>query len=189
MQKRALLVHGWEGYPEEGWFPWLKAQLEQRGFLVRVPQLPHAEAPIIGEWLDRLEKDFGEPTEQDILIGHSLGCQAIIRYLAGLQWDKHTAAMICVAGFFELVPLPADDQMIFQPWYDEPIDYGTVKKRSGRIIALFSDNDPWVPVENERLFRECLGAQTQILHNRGHFSGREGTTKLPELLEAMSELL
>lgn len=24
MQKRAFIIHGWNGYSEEGWFPWLK---------------------------------------------------------------------------------------------------------------------------------------------------------------------
>ena len=30
--KRVYIIHGWEGYPEEGWFPWLKKELEDRGF-------------------------------------------------------------------------------------------------------------------------------------------------------------
>ena len=24
MTKRAFIIHGWDGYPDEGWFPWLK---------------------------------------------------------------------------------------------------------------------------------------------------------------------
>jgi hypothetical protein len=27
--KRVFIIHGWEGYPEEGWFPWLKKELEK----------------------------------------------------------------------------------------------------------------------------------------------------------------
>lgn len=27
MAKRVFLIHGWEGYPEEGWRPWLKKKL------------------------------------------------------------------------------------------------------------------------------------------------------------------
>ena len=29
--KKVFIIHGWEGYPEEGWFPWLKKELESRG--------------------------------------------------------------------------------------------------------------------------------------------------------------
>jgi len=34
MSKRVFLIHGWEGSPEEGWRPWLKKELEKRGFKV-----------------------------------------------------------------------------------------------------------------------------------------------------------
>ena len=27
--KRVFIIHGWDGYPEEGWFPWLKEELEK----------------------------------------------------------------------------------------------------------------------------------------------------------------
>ncbi len=46
--KRVFIVHGWDGYPTEGWFPWLKAELEKRGFTVAVPAMPHPERPTVG---------------------------------------------------------------------------------------------------------------------------------------------
>jgi len=30
MQKRVFIIHGWDGYPEEGWFPWLKKKLKEK---------------------------------------------------------------------------------------------------------------------------------------------------------------
>jgi esterase/lipase len=35
--KKVFIIHGWDGYPEEGWFPWLKKELEKKGFSVFVP--------------------------------------------------------------------------------------------------------------------------------------------------------
>ena len=40
MQKRVVIIHGWGGYPDEGWRPWLKHELETKGFLVLVPAMP-----------------------------------------------------------------------------------------------------------------------------------------------------
>ena len=45
MTKRIFIVHGWGGFPEEGWFPWLKKDLEQKEFEVHVTQMPKADKP------------------------------------------------------------------------------------------------------------------------------------------------
>jgi len=37
MAKRVFIIHGWDGYLEEGWFPWLKRELEAAGFAAFVP--------------------------------------------------------------------------------------------------------------------------------------------------------
>ena len=37
--KNAIVIHGTEGYPEENWFPWLKKELEQKDYIVSVPQI------------------------------------------------------------------------------------------------------------------------------------------------------
>lgn len=34
--KRVFITHGWDGYPEEGWFPWLK---KEKVILVEVMEL------------------------------------------------------------------------------------------------------------------------------------------------------
>lgn len=31
MTRRAFIIHGWEGYPGEGWFPWLKKEIVEHG--------------------------------------------------------------------------------------------------------------------------------------------------------------
>jgi esterase/lipase len=49
MQKRVFLIHGWEGYPEEGWRPWLKNELEKIGFTVFVPSMPNTKHPKMNE--------------------------------------------------------------------------------------------------------------------------------------------
>jgi len=43
--KRAYIIHGWDGYPEEGWFPWLKKELENKGYHVEIPSMPNSKHP------------------------------------------------------------------------------------------------------------------------------------------------
>jgi len=56
MLKKAFLIHGWEGYPEEGWRPWLKNKLEKEGFSVFVPAMPDTKYPKMDVWLKHLAK-------------------------------------------------------------------------------------------------------------------------------------
>ncbi len=51
--KRVIIVHGWEASPEGGWRPWLRKELEDRGFEVHVPAMPDTNNPKIKELFDK----------------------------------------------------------------------------------------------------------------------------------------
>ena len=42
---RVFIVHGWDGYPGEGWQGWLAKELTSRGDKVYMPAMPDAEWP------------------------------------------------------------------------------------------------------------------------------------------------
>src|SRR3989338_6493172 len=88
MTKRAFIIHGWDGYPDEGWFPWLKAELEKNGFQVHVPAMPESAEPKIETWVSHLSKAVGDVDENTYFVGHSIGCQTILRFLESLPADK-----------------------------------------------------------------------------------------------------
>ncbi|MBI4023008.1 alpha/beta hydrolase [Candidatus Berkelbacteria bacterium] len=189
MKKRAVIVHCWDGTPEGAWYPWLKAELEARGFEVAVPAMPETETPKIGPWVGTLTTVVGQPDEQTYLIGHSIGCQTVLRYLESLPPGQKVGGVVLVAGFFTLQGIDEEGEMIVRPWLETPIDTDTVRTHADHIEAIFSDNDPWVPVANERLFVDRLGATTHMFHGRGHFSQTDDTTELPEALEAVLHLV
>lgn len=187
--KRAVIVHGWDGFPEECWFPWLNRELEARGFEVQVPQMPEAATPKMALWVPKLAEVIGQPDDQLVLIGHSMGVQTIMRYLASIE--RPIAGFVAVAGFFTLIPGSigtADDEKVARPWLTTPIDTDKVKANAQKIVAIFSDDDPYVALENVALFESRLGAKTIVLHNKGHMGGSDQTTELPEALEAVLSL-
>jgi hypothetical protein len=188
MKKRAYIIHGWDGYPEEGWFPWAKIELEKQGFAVEIPSMPHPERPTIDDWVGQLAKLVGEPDEQTYLIGHSMGCQTILRYLASLNGQKVGGAVL-VAGFFELVPLEKEEEKaIVKPWLETPIDFAKVKAATSNITVILSDNDEWVPLErNVELFKKYLNPIIVTEHAKGHYSGSSGIKELPVVLKATIE--
>src|SRR5579862_2693213 len=97
--KRAVLVHCWSGTPDYAWYPWVKRQLEQRGFTVTVPLMPDTDRPKLTLWLPHLQSVIGSPDDELLLIGHSIGTVTILRYLETLPVDMHVGKVILVAGF------------------------------------------------------------------------------------------
>ena len=187
--KRAFIVHGWDGSPAEGWFPWLKAGLEKRGFAVQVPAMPNAAHPTIEEWVPFLAAAVGKADRDTYLVGHSIGCQTILRYLASLPTGAKVGGIVLVAGFLDSLILGKDEEKeIAAPWLAQVIDTAKVKGVTSNIAALFSENDKCVPMTNKKAFEERLGAQTFLGEGGnvfGHFTGADGITELPKVLELL----
>jgi len=188
--KKVYIVHGWTGNPNEGWFPWLKSELESKGFEVHSPSMPNTDAPEINAWVNHLSKIVGTPNEETYFLGHSIGCQTIMRYLANLPGDSKVGGTVFVAGFFNLISeMDEEDKEIAKPWLETPIDTDKVKKICPKTIAIFSDNDPDVPLSDSELFKEKLGSKIKIEHNKGHFTGGDdGLTALSVALESILEI-
>jgi len=98
MNKKIFIIHGWSSFPEDCWFPWLKSELEKRNFSVTVPQMPNPDNPEINSWVTHLKNVVGELNEETYFIGHSIGCQAIMRFIE--KENKKIGGAVFVAGFF-----------------------------------------------------------------------------------------
>lgn len=189
MKKRVFIVHGWDGSPKSDWNPWLKEELEAKGFEVHSPAMPNPEEPKIETWVPFLAKNVGIADEQTYFVGHSIACQTILRFLEKLPENKKIGGAVFVAGFFTLTNLEdKETEEIAKPWIETPIDLKKVKSRLNKSIAIFSDDDPYVPLDNQYDFREKIGSKIIIEHNMGHFNEGTGITQLPIALKSLLEI-
>lgn len=189
--KRVFIIHGWDGYPEYAWFPWLKKELEAKGFEVFVPQLPNPEEPRINNWVSKLKEIVGKPDEQTYFVGHSMGCEAIARYLESFSGDMKVGGAVFVAGFFKSLTNLEDDDVVrsvSEEWLTTPLNLDNVRTHLKKSIAIFSDNDPYVPIDNEEDFANILGSKIIIEHAKGHFGESTGTKELQPALNAILEI-
>jgi len=184
--RRVFIIHGWGGYPEEGWFPWLKKELEKKGFKVIIPSMPNASSPKISLWVNYLLKTIGTPDKETFFVGHSIGCQAILRYLERINTE--VGGCILVAGWFKITNLDKEEEIIAKPWLETKINFLKVKNKSKKFLAVFSDNDKYVPLENKKLFEENLNATVVVEHNKGHFGGSDNIKELPVVYEELINL-
>lgn len=190
--KRVFIVHGWGGDSKGDWIVWLKKELEAKGFEVSAPDMPDTWHPKISEWVGRLNELVGTADGDTYFVGHSIGCQAIMRYLEKLPENEKIGGALFVAGWFNLTDETWDDEgympEIANQWINTPIDFGKIKKHTNKIVLINSDDDPYVPLSDAELFKNNLGAEIIMLKNKGHITGEDGFTELPEALQELVKM-
>jgi predicted alpha/beta hydrolase family esterase len=187
--KKVYIIHGWGGNPDEGQLKWLREQLTKKGFEVVAPLMPDTNHPVISDLVGQLEILAKDADENTYFIGHSIGCQAIIRYLE--KSGKKVGGAVCIAGWLTRLTgdLSEEDTAIAKPWIEAQIDFEKVKKTTSNFAAVFSDNDPYVLFEeNKKLFEEKLGAKIFVDHDKGHYTEEDGVFENPTALKAFLEI-
>lgn len=186
--KKVIIIHGWDGKPEHGWYLWLANELEKKSFISQVPEMPNTEKPEIKAWISKIEKVAGKADKETLFVGHSIGCQAILRYLEKLPKEIKVKKCILVAPWMKLDKQTIKEEgpeveEIARPWMETPIDYKKVKSHCKKFVCIFSNNDPYTSLSNTSLFKKILNAKIIVLKNRGHFTEDDGIKQLPEILQ------
>ena len=203
VSKRVFLIHGWDGRPDNHWFPYLSLELKANGFEVNAPQMPNAAEPKVKEWLSFLKDYVGKPDSDTYFVGHSLGCITIARYLSEFSGKRTPSASgispskegerkrekakvggcVFVAGFSGRLEIPE-----IREFYELPFDAEKAKAHCDKFVMLFSDNDSYVPIEKSLEFAKQLGAKTILERGKGHFTAGDGVTALPSALSALLKM-
>ncbi|MGE5041333.1 MAG: RBBP9/YdeN family alpha/beta hydrolase [Candidatus Levyibacteriota bacterium] len=166
--KNALILHGAGNNHEGNWFPWLKIELENKGYEVSVPDLPNSDTPILKDWLTAV-KDF-DCNPESLLVGHSSGATLILRILENLPADKKVFKSILVAGFVE-----KDPEKKYFPWnkdlLETPFNWEKIKDSCLNFDFICSDNDPYDCGEEQgKIMQEKLGGNLIVEKEQGHFN-------------------
>jgi uncharacterized protein len=163
--ENAWLLHGTGGSDTDYfWFADTKKYLEQHGYKVWWPQLPHTEKPNLIETRNFIEEYKPRLWEDAIIIGHSSACPVILHLL---QYFKvQIKQVILVSGFYQ--PLD-DDGYSTLMLQDEEYDWQAIKAAAKEIILINSDNDPWGCDDKQaRPVAEKLGAKFVLAKRQGH---------------------
>lgn len=180
--KRVYLVHRWSGGKEDDWRPWLRDELTKKGYVVKNLAMPDPEKPTIEKWVNYLRQSVGMHDTETYFVGHSIGCQAILRYLETIY--NPVGGAVFVSGWLNMTNItdPARTEILRQ-WVETPLDLEKVKTVLPKSTLIISDNDPYGYVEeNKKIFSEMLGSKVVVLHNAGHITQEDGFTTLPEAL-------
>lgn len=157
---KAIIIHAWESSPEEHWYREEEKLLKSLGYQVFIPEMPGGKWPKKEEWIKIISEL--EPDEETVLIGHSLGAPAILRYLecAKIPVKK----VLFIAGFAKDLGIEETRNFV-----TEPFDWGKIKENTGKIFVLNENNDPWVPIERGREIAEATGGEFIEVVGNVHF--------------------
>ena len=193
MKKQIVVIHGgdtFETYEEylsflreykidiekykadkKRWRSWIRKELG-RNYEVIIPEMPNDYNAKYEEWKLWFEKLFQFLNEEVILVGHSLGCAFLAKYLSENKFPKKIKGVFMVAGV-----------------YDKDCDgYGLVSfalpnkldLQTENIYLYHSEDDPVVPLSALNKYKQALPkAHTKVFNDRGHFA----IETFPEIVE------
>lgn len=189
--KTIYLVHCWGETSKDGWYPWIKEEISGEHINVETFDMPNTDKPDIKEWIDNLEKKVLNLDENTYFIGHSIGCQTIMRYLENKNVNK-IGGILFVAPWIELLPYAINDEESYKiayPWLNTQINFESIKKLTDNITCIFSDNDYFVSSNQKEKFKELLNAKIITVKNKGHISMEDNVYELDEILKEMKLIL
>ena len=159
--KNAIIFHGAGSTPNDVWYPWLRKQLEEKGYKVSSPILTNDEMAPLDKWLPMaLKENYNNET---VLIGHSAGCPLILSVLENI--NAKISKAILVAGF--IAPLKANIDG-YNPILQKTYDWEKIKDHSKEFIFINASNDPWGCDDKQgKAMQEKLGGEL-IINQEGH---------------------
>jgi hypothetical protein len=184
MTRSLVVVPRWGGTPASDCYPWLTARLREPSppafEPVRVLDMPRPEQPETSTWVPALAKAADAlPAERTVLVGHSVGCQTVLRYLAAQPEGRRFAGVLLIAAWWTVdEPWPS-----LLPWQEPVPHLERARSAAGRVTVLLSDNDPFTRdfERNGQLWRERLGADVRVVPGAKHFNAEQE----PAVLEAI----
>ncbi|QQS20058.1 alpha/beta hydrolase [Candidatus Saccharibacteria bacterium] len=171
MTRKAVILHGTEGYTEGNWFRWLETQLKRKAYDVWLPQLPNSEHPSLRKWLDFVHENAPFPLAEDtVLIGHSSG--ASLALLIAQENPTKLKSVVCVSVFTnECGKSVATDWEANAKLFDVPYNWPKItEKVENQIVIVHSDDDPYVPLKQAEYIAGKLGAALTVIPGQGHFN-------------------
>ena len=150
-------------------------------YTLRYPRFSGLENVAYATWKDEITDElqrFGDP---GIVVAHSLGGAAVLKYLAEERPDLSLAGLFLIG-----TPYKCADGEWGNDDFALPVDFASTLPKIGAIVMYHSEDDEWVPFSHLARWADKLpGATSRPFTDRGHsFSA----LPFPELINDIRSL-
>lgn len=175
---KAILIHGNGGCTAgDIWLPWLERELHGIGVDVINQTFPDNVKARASVWLPHLE--LLDADEDTILVGHSSGAVAAMRYAETHRLLGSVLVGVCHTDLGDAFERASG-------YYTAPWQWDTIRGNQ-RFIGIFnSADDPLIPIAEARFVAAKLKCSFFEFADRGHFIDRRD---FPEALEFIQRQL
>jgi len=185
MRKPKLIIlpgNGVLDFESTNWYGWLKRELIERGFEVVGETMPDPLLARKKVWLPQIKDVFGAD-ESTVIVGHSSGAVATLRYL---EENRLLGTILIGASYTDL----GDVTEKLSGYYKSPWQWKKIKANAKWRVQFCSQDDPYIPIEEPRYIRDQIKSEYHEYEDRGHFgSPFDSLKEFPELLEVIERKL
>lgn len=180
MKTNYLIIHGSFASPFSNWIPYLRKEIEKKGFEVYNPDLPSGtDYQNYNNWASMMKsyQHAGILNENTIIFAHSIAPVFICKYL--INNHLPIKRLVCVSGFNNFYSGNPDFDSVNESMYLDNLS--EVKEYCKEIICLYSDNDPYVSFDVEKTFADKIADKQVLIKNGGHLNSESGYVEFPQL--------
>jgi len=163
------------------WYQYVKHELEKLGLEVIAENMPDPKLARKEIWIPFIKENISAD-EDVILIGHSSGAAAILKFL---EENKCRLAIIVGAYYTDL----GDELEKKSGYFDELWKWNQIKENAKKIVIFASQDDPYIPIEQARFIKEKVDAEYHEYKDEGHFGADVNKKEFPELVLIVKKAL
>lgn len=178
-----IILHSYGASPEANFYPWLRKELESRGYKVQLPLLPHSNKLGFSEDSEMKILSKIKFDENSVVIGHSLGAVVALKALERLSGPIRK--LVLVGGFIE--PEFKDKPRPFASRYNWKFDFKKIKNNAKEIKIIHDIDDPVIPLGQALKIQNKL--QGELIKERAmgkHFTAKREPIVLEYTLDQIT---
>jgi len=143
------------------WYLWVKKKLEAIEIKVIVENMPDADLARKKYWLPWIKKK-SKGADKIILIGHSSGAIAVLRYVEN---NAVEGIVLVAASHTDL----GNETEKASGYFNEPWQWNKIKQNVRWIIQFASTDDPYIPIKEARFIHAKIKSEYYEYTNQKHF--------------------